>query len=332
MSALATAALAAVLVAGVGGPAAAAPPDGAGTAGTTAASALVAERRTGGLVDLGVDECATDVNDGGLVVTTTHLLHRGRALPLPGGLTQARLVNDRGQVAGWVDGQAAFWDGRRTWLLGTLAPDHAFVAITGLNDRGEVVGTSSAPGGDPAAFRWRRGVMTPLAGLGGRTDANDVNDRGQVVGAAWVGGTQHAVRWEPDGTLVRLAGLGDDSGDSLATTVDEAGRAAGYSYTGAGTGDMHPVRWSRSGAVTDVSPAPGALGWVSELNDRGRAVGAVSLPGSAQQSFVADRGAPARLVPSQEGATTLLTALNAHGVAVGCSYRDDGTERAVLWR
>ncbi|WP_196250829.1 hypothetical protein [Cellulomonas sp. JZ18] len=328
MSALVTAALAAVLVTGAAGPATA-PPDGAVDAPASATAA--AERRTGGLVDLGVDECATDVNDSGVVVTATHLLHGGRVLPLPGGLTGAQLVNDRGQVAGTVDGQAAFWDGRRTWLIGTLAPDHVLTSLTGLSDRGEVVGTSSALGGEPAAFRWRRGVMTPLAGLGGRTDANDVNDRGQVVGAAWLDGTQHAVRWEPDGRLVRLPGLGDDTGHSLATAVDASGRAAGYSYTGAGTGDMRLVRWSRAGAVTDVSPAPGALGLVSDLNDRGRVVGSVTVPGGPQQSFVADQWGPARLVPADADATTLLTAVNSHGVAVGCTYRGE-TERAVLWR
>ncbi|QCB92992.1 hypothetical protein [Cellulomonas shaoxiangyii] len=282
------------------------------------------------VVDLGVEECAWDVNDRGVVVTTTHVVRDGHVLGLPGGLTSARFVNDRGQVAGEVDGRAAFWDGRRLWLVGTLSPDHVLSYVTGLSERGELVGTSSAPGGEPAAFRWRRGVMTPLVGLGGRTDANDVNDRGQVVGAAWLDGTQHAVRWEADGRLVRLPGLGDGSGSSLATAVDSDGRAAGYSYVAAGTADMRPVRWSRSGAVTDVGPGGGALGLVADLNDRGRAIGSISMPGAGQQAFVQDRGATMRLVPTGAG-TTILTAVNGGGLAAGCVLTDDG-ERAVLWR
>ncbi|MFC8192230.1 hypothetical protein ACFUMH_11285 [Cellulomonas sp. NPDC057328] len=298
-------------------------------AGGDAAAAHVAARRPAGLVDLGVDECAWDVNDHGVVVTTTHVVRGGRVSPLPGGLTGARLINDRGQVAGDVDGRAAFWDGRRLWLLDPLSPDHTFVVVTGLNDRGELVGSSGAFGGEPVAFRWRRGVMTPLEGLGGRTDANDVNDRGQVVGAAWVDGTQHAVRWEADGRLVRLPGLGDGTGSSLATAVDGAGRAAGYAY--AAPGDMRPVRWSRAGAVSDMSPAGGGFGTVTDVNDRGRAIGSISPTGQGQQAFVQDRGGAMRLVAAADG-TTVLTAVNGSGLVVGCVVADDATERAVLWR
>ncbi len=292
------------------------------------AEVRVAARRPAGLVELGVDECAWDVNDHGVVVTTTHVVRGGRLSPLPGGLTGARLINDRGQVAGDVDGRAAFWDGSRLWLLEPLSPDHAFVVITGLSDRGELVGSSGAFGGEPVAFRWRRGVMTPLAGLGGRTDANDVNDRGQVVGAAWVDGTQHAVRWEADGRLVRLPGLGDGTGSSLATAVDGDGRAAGYSY--AAPGDMRPVRWSRSGAVSDMSPAGGGFGTVTDLNDRGRVIGSISPTGQGQQAFVQDRGGAMRLVAAADG-TTVLTAVNSSGLVAGCVVTDDA-ERAVLWR
>ncbi|GAA4625165.1 hypothetical protein [Cellulomonas oligotrophica] len=319
MSAIATALLATTLA--VSGAVPLAAPPGGDAAAT---------HQPGGLVDLGIDECAWDVNDRGTVLTTTHLVRGGRVLPLPGGLTSARFVNDRGQVAGEVDGRAAFWDGSRLWMVGALSPDHTLVYVTGLSERGELVGTSGAWGGEPAAFRWRHGVMTALEGLGGRTDANDVNDRGQVVGAAWVGDTQHAVRWEADGRLVRLAGLGDGSGSSLATAVDDRGRAAGYSYLSAGSGDVRPVRWSASGAVAEVGPQGGALGVVADLSDRGRVIGWVAPPGQAQQAFAQDAGGPVRFVDPAAGEVTLM-AVNDAGHAVGCLFTDDG-ERAVLWR
>lgn len=333
MSALVTAVLATALA--VGAPladpadATGAPQDGA-VATTGQVAPLEAARHHGRLVDLGVDECAWDVSDRGVVVTSTHLVRHGRVLPLPGGLTGARFVNERGQVAGDVDGRAAFWDGARLWFLNPLRPGDAFVTVTALSDRGELVGTSSAGGGDAAAFRWRAGVMTPLAGLGGRTDANDVNDRGQVVGAAWVDGVQHAVRWEADGRLVRLPGLGDDTGSSLATAIDTDGRAAGYSYVSAGSGDMRPVRWSRSGAVADLGLA-GGTGSVADLSDLGRAVGSIALPETPQQAFVQDRGRAVRLVSAEDG-TLVFTAVNHAGLVVGCVFTDDGGERAVVWR
>ncbi|WP_160158503.1 hypothetical protein [Cellulomonas sp. SLBN-39] len=320
MSAIATALLVTTLA--VTGAAPLAGPPGGGT--------TVTPQQAGVVVDLGVEECAWDVNDRGTVLTTTHLVHGGRVLPLPGGLTTARLINDRGQVAGTVDGQAAFWDGSRLWMVGALAPDHTLVYVTGLSERGELVGTSAAWGGEPAAFRWRNGVMTELEGLGGRTDASDVNDRGQVVGAAWVGDTQHAVRWETDGRLVQLAGLGDGSGSSLATAVDDRGRAAGYSYLSAGSGDVRPVRWSATGAVAEVGPQGGALGVVADLSDRGRAIGWVAPPGQGQQAFAQDSGGPVRYVDPAAGEVTLM-AVNDAGHAVGCLFTDVG-ERAILWR
>ncbi|GCE77369.1 hypothetical protein [Cellulomonas biazotea] len=283
-------------------------------------------------VPLGVDECAVDVNDQGVVVTDTHLVDRGRVLPLPGGLTSAAAINDRGQVAGLVNGRAAFWDGRRLHLLGVADPTDTFETVSAVSGRGEVVGTSGTLGGERHAWRWRNGVLTRLADLGGSTGANDVNDAGQVVGDAWVDGEQVAVRWEPDGTLVRLPGLADGTGSRLATAVDRAGNSAGYSYTGAGTGDLRAVRWTASGAVSDVSPADHRFGVVADLNDRGVAVGSIVPPGQGQQGFVQDGSGRTWLVAAPDPfATVVLSAVNDLGLVVGCVIDDDGLH-AVSWR
>ncbi|AEE45944.1 HAF family extracellular repeat-containing protein [Cellulomonas fimi] len=283
-------------------------------------------------VPLGVDECAVDVNDQGVVVTDTHLVDRGRVLPLPGGLTSAAAVNDRGQVAGLVDGRAAFWDGRRLHLIGVADPADTFETVSAVSNRGEVVGTSGTFGGERHAWRWRQGVLTPLAGLDGSTGANDVNDHGQVVGDAWSGDTQHAVLWQPDGTLVPLATLGDGTGSSLASAIDVHGRAAGYSYTSASTGDMRAVRWATPTSVRDVSPAGHAFGIVADLNDRGVAVGSILPPGAPQHGFVQDSAGRVRLVAPPDGAAALvLSAVNEVGLAAGCVIDDDGVH-AITWR
>lgn len=278
---------------------------------------------------LGVDECAVDVNDQGVVLTETHLVDRGRVLPLPGGLTSAVAINDRGQVAGLVDGTAAFWDGRRLHTITMADPAETLVTVTALSGRGEVVGSAGAFGGEQHAWRWRDGVLTTLPGLGGSTGANDVNDRGQVVGDAWGDGRQVPVRWEPDGTLNMLPALGDGTGNSLATALDSEGRAAGYSYTG---GVMHAARWSAAGAVRDVSADGHSFGLVTDLNDKGLAVGTTVPPGLPQHAFVQGPTGPARLVapPSTAGAI-VLTAVNDLGLGVGCVVDDVGFH-AVSWR
>ncbi|WP_273651253.1 hypothetical protein [Cellulomonas fimi] len=278
---------------------------------------------------LGVDECAVDVNAHGVVLTDTHLVDRGRVLPLPGGLTSGVALNDRGQVAGLVDGHAAFWDGRRLHRIGVVDPADTFEAVSSVSGRGEVVGTSGTFGGERHAWRWRDGVLTPLPGLGGSTGANDVNDAGQVVGDAWLGARQVPVRWEPDGTLTTLPTLGDGTGDALAAALDSKGRSAGYSYT---DGAMHAARWSADTAVTDVSVPGHGFSIVADLNDRGVAVGSTVPPGLPQHGFVQQPGAPVRLVSPPDGADALvLSAVNELGLAVGCVVDDDGLH-AVSWR
>ncbi|MFC4617080.1 hypothetical protein ACFO3K_20305 [Cellulomonas algicola] len=278
---------------------------------------------------LGVDECAVDVNDHGVVVTDTHVVDRGRVLPLPGGLTSAAAINDRGQIAGLVDGRAAFWDGRRLHRIGVADPADTFETVSAVSGRGEVVGTSGTFGGERHAWRWRDGVLTPLASLGGSTGANDVNDAGQVVGDAWVESRQVPVRWEPDGTLTTLPTLGDGTGDGLAAALDSHGRSAGYAYT---DGVMHATRWSARAAVTDVTPTGTSFGIVTDLNDRGVAVGSTVPAGLAQHAFVQHPGAPARLVAPPDGADAIvLSAVNDLGLAVGCVVDEIGLH-AVSWR
>jgi probable HAF family extracellular repeat protein len=55
----------------------------------------------------------------------------------------------------------------------------------GVNDRGQVVGTSVTAGGQSRAFFWEKGRMTDLGTNGQRSSgALDINSRGQIVGGA----------------------------------------------------------------------------------------------------------------------------------------------------
>ncbi len=68
--------------------------------------------------------------------------------------------------------------------LGTLGGSHSLG--TGINSRGEVVGTALTRNDDLYAFAFQDGKMKPLGAPPGTDDsaATSVNDNGQVAGVA----------------------------------------------------------------------------------------------------------------------------------------------------
>src|SRR5688500_4946526 len=92
--------------------------------------------------------------------------------------------------------------------LGTLGGVGSGAA--GVNEAGDVVGTSNTTWGEPHAFRWKGGLMTGIHAMGGSawgSEGHDISDDGWVVGSAgnnngyaeamyWFGADPH-----PAGTL-----------------------------------------------------------------------------------------------------------------------------------
>ncbi|MGW6129547.1 hypothetical protein ACWFNE_05935 [Cellulomonas sp. NPDC055163] len=297
--------------------------------GMAAPASAYAKGRT---TQLGVAECATDINERGTIVLRTSLHRNGRTEPLPGGLTSASLINNRGHVVGAVDGQTAVWNGTETVLLTPVDPEDTYVFVTAINERGDVVGTSSQLGGTSRAFlRTRDGVVTVLSAPGVTAGANGLNDRGQVVGYVFEDGVQVAVRWNRDGSMTRLAPLAAGAG-ALADDINDNGQVVGYSYDASGSGRMHAARWTRPDRAESLDPVGTAIAGAVDVNKYGRIVGSLALDGSTQQGFVRDGSGPTRVVPlSQQGRVEVLTAVNDYGQAVGCSY-GDFDESAVVWR
>jgi probable HAF family extracellular repeat protein len=167
----------------------------------------------------------------------------------------AAFVNTRGQVAGLFRtrgstvAQARIWQGGR---FTTLGPD--ITAVTGLSERGDVVGNSTDASGTTQAFHWYRGVLTTLPGgaLGGAARA--VNNVGQVAGTVrLVDGASHAAFWS-GGTLTDLGTLGGTT--SVASGINDLGQIAGTSGGLRGpTGYpiAHAFVW-QGGTFTDLTP------------------------------------------------------------------------------
>lgn len=106
-------------------------------------------------------------------------------------------INNRGVIAGDVQGQAAVWTDIGVWQeLGILGDSpferSRFSSANAVNDRGWVVGTSTAPAG--GAFLWT--PQTGMENLGhlhtgvdiSLSHALDINQRGTVIGVSlgWI--------------------------------------------------------------------------------------------------------------------------------------------------
>src|SRR2546427_12748595 len=80
--------------------------------------------------------------------------------------------------------RAFLWQGGTMTDLGGL-PGYQFSIAWGINDAGQVVGSSTGADGMTHAVLWEAGVVRDLGNLGGRaTIASGINDAGQAVGVS----------------------------------------------------------------------------------------------------------------------------------------------------
>jgi probable HAF family extracellular repeat protein len=196
-----------------------------------------------------------------------------RALPnLPAGHNANALnLNDKGQVVGFAETditdltcstgtpfqvrrfEVVIWEPNgEIRKLRPLAGDTVAFA-TGINEKGQVVGTSglcSAVG------------LPPLYANG-----------------------PHAVLWENDGTPIDLGSLGGPT-TNAGTSINNRGEVVGGSQS-AKDGNLHTFFWTRDTGMQDIGTLPGAVvtiaGCCNTLNNSGQVVGA-SIDGTTFNS------------------------------------------------
>jgi probable HAF family extracellular repeat protein len=257
---------------------------------------------------LNEDFCGFDTN----LICLGANLQAGALTPLftlGGNNAQALALNSRGQLVGVAETaiqdptcpspqvlqfEAVLWGPKagEIQMLGPLPGDTVGFAL-GLNDRGQVVGSSGSCADThvsgfeigPHAVLWDHGSPVHLGTLGGKTAAAGaaVNNRDEVAGAAKLADeiTSHSFIWTKEAGLVDTGTVGADLA-TYPTAINDAGQIVGIScdtditgncraYVGQYLGDATPTLTDLNTLLPPDSPyyLVLALG----INDAGEIVG-----------------------------------------------------------
>lgn len=251
------------------------------------------------------------------------------------GAVNARLVNEKGQVAGTVlnlDDPAEpstnpfLWDDGVRTDMGPIPGWGTDSRVVDLNDKGAVLGTGLGPESFELGFVWSGGVITPVgdpAAFGGN-GVVDINNRGQVLGADFVTG---AFVWE-SGVTTYLGSV-PGRGPSEPAAINEAGWVAGTSHIEGG--DEQAFLW-RGGVFTIVGPA-GTASRSVDLNDKGQVIGTFwqTVGGELSASaFLWQKGELFDLGASLDGGVNVV-AISEKGHIIGTVADASGAIQAVMW-
>jgi probable HAF family extracellular repeat protein len=224
----------------------------------------------GVLTSIGIEGQANAVNSNGQIVGTTAanqaFVYQNGSMStlnyLAGQSSWAMSINSSGMIVGagtTLAGQtvATYWQGPTAYQIGLLGG--SFSSAYGVNNSGEVAGTSMVPNGAMAAFTWSSGgAMHDLGTLGGANSWGvAINNSGMVAGTAQTSfGYTHAFLWNGS-AMVDLGTLGGNN--SYATGINDAGEVVGYSLTASGQWDAFLYE---SGAMYDLNALlPIGSGW-----------------------------------------------------------------------
>jgi probable HAF family extracellular repeat protein len=175
--------------------------------------------------------------------------------------SEARAINDAGQIAGWSDqssgGTRAFrWESGTMSNLGVLTGGFYSEAYD-INELGDVVGYSDTST-NYRAFMYSGGVLRDLGSLigGDGSLAYAVNDAGQATGYADYGTDSHAFLYDWDtNVMTDLGTLGGTR--SYGRNLNEAGDVIGEANI-VGDTAYHPFVY-RDGVMKDLGILPGGI-------------------------------------------------------------------------
>jgi probable HAF family extracellular repeat protein len=314
----------------------------AAVAPATAAGPPVA---TGRLVPLrglpGGDDWAQGMNDRGDIIGGSSgvagdrqpvVWWHGRLTPtvLAVGAASPTTISDNGYIAGQLHrtGQLFVWRNGKAEFL--RPPAATSLEPTGVNNRGQVIGTAYSDNGNRRAFLWQRGHYHLLPVPRGMDSAvAGINNRGQIIGVvARRGATAEQAVLGQRGRMIRLGTLGGATSKPVA--INERGLVIGNSAVRHSSAE-HPFRWWH-GRMTDLLAHTKATGGrVSALSDTGLMTGNADV-GSGEARPVIWRNGRMRVL-DVPGYLAIAEAINDRGDVAGLTWaRFDHGAVPFRWR
>lgn len=206
--------------------------------------------------------------------------------------------------------------------LGTLGGSSS--QAYGINDKGQVVGSSFFSGGE-RAFLWEKGTMQNLGSLGGNSWAYDINNAGQVVGMSYTANpVQRAFLWA-NGTIQDLGTLGGST--SYAYGISDAGQVIGEAAVNDEAEIVHAFLW-QNGLMQSLGTLGGGASRAYGINSSGEVVGSSMTGGNPgnTHAFLSQNGTMQDLGTLAGVDYSIAYAINNAGQVVGESFR------AFLWQ
>jgi probable HAF family extracellular repeat protein len=250
-----------------------------------------------------------------------------------GGSLVIRALNRAGQVTG---GSLASGRGHRAHVLTTSKREDInplsggdFSMSNGINDLGEVAGSSNTATGIRAFFWTGKGGIRALGALAGdsSSEAFAINAKGDMVGYSSGRAGMRAVRWTRSGAIQILDSL-PGATLSRAVAINDRGDAVGTSW---GVSGKRAVLWS-GGASQDLGTLPrNSESEAVAVNNSGEVVGSSYEADGTRQAVLWAPGAAIRKLGLLTGGTSSRAlAINDAGDIVGAASSLLGL-RAVLW-
>jgi len=253
----------------------------------------------------------------------------------PGRASEARAINQDGDVVGWAEvtgpaypvPRAVLWRDRQIIDLGTLGG--RISRARGINADGVVVGSALVTGDYFFhAFMWRDGVMTDLGTLPGYpgSDAFGIAPDGRIVGRSQQSvDVGHAVLWE-NGTIVDLGTLGGTT--SVAYAINPSGVVVGSSKTP--DGNEHAFVW-RDGVMADLGTLGGAKSVAYAINPSGDIVGSSTTAAGEEHAVLWPKGGTIVDLGTLGRVSSVATGINPSGQIVGY-FTGAPSSGAFIWQ